>query len=379
MALRPVGPATSGVLLPLPSSDRLPAALRAGHTVRARVHTDAAGQLLMTIGRTRLPVAGQLGLHAGEQLTVRLVNTASGAALEILTRRGAPTSPAAIALLRQAIPRQENLGTLLATLRALRVQPQQNWGGLSVEQRQSIDALLARLAPSARLQQADGVRVTLRDSGILLEWLLPRYPQAAGQIAQADFKVALLRVIAQLRSNPAAGPAAATDTGLNSQPGLLNNLLHQAEGALARLHLLQLQPTESPARVDLALQIPLAHGNDTDELYLRIRQEAAERETTSKRESGVEKTGWEVSLRFRFAGNEALAARLHIVGRRATVTWWTEQPRLATALEVARPVLVDQLQALDLEVASIRCHRAPAPHDPTDTTRPRGGLVHETA
>lgn len=375
MALRPTGPATSGALLRLPSPNRLPAALQAGHAVHARVHTDATGQVLIAIGRTHLSVAaGRLGLHAGEQLTVRLVDTTSGPALEILTRR-APVSSAAMALLRQAIPRQENLDTLLATLRT---QPQQNWTELTAEQRQSIDALLARLTPSTQLQQAHGVRVALRDSGILLEWLLARSPQAVGQIAQADFKAALLRLITRLRDNPAAGTAVATDNGSDGQPGLLNNLLRQAEGALARMHLLQLQPTENPARVDLAFQIPLAHGKDTDDLYLRVRQEA-ERETTVRGESGTAQTGWEVQLRFRFAGTEALAARMHIVGRRATVSWWTKHPHLATAVETARPVLTEQLQALDLEVASIRCHRTSAPRDPTDTTRLRGGLLHETA
>lgn len=376
MALSPLQSPAPGTLLPLPSSDRLPAALQSGRVIRARVRTDADGRLLVAIGRARLAVGGQLALRAGEELIVRLVDTATGPALEVLARQP-PPSTAATALLRQAMPRQEDPGALLAALRALRLRPQ-SWEALSAEQRQSVDAILARLAPSARLQQADGVRTALRDSGVLLEWLLARYPQAAGQIAQADFKAGLLRLIARLRAKPTAGSTAEIHDQPSGPTGLLNNLLQQAEGALARLHLLQLQPMESPGRLDLAFQIPLAHGNDTDNLYLRIRREA-DHETATERETDAGERGWEVNLRFSFAGSEALAARLYLAGRRAAVTWWTEDPRLAAVLEAAHPVLIEQLQALDLEVDLVRCHRTKAPRDRTDATCPRGGLIHETA
>lgn len=376
MALSPVQPTAPGTLLPLTASERLPAALRSGRAVRARVGTDGAGRLLVAIGRTRLLLDGQFALRAGEEITVRLVDTASGPALEVLARRP-PSITAATMLLRQAIPRQENLSVLLAALHALRSRPQ-SWEALSAGQRQSVDEILARLVPGARLQQAEGVRTALRDSGVLLEWLLARYPQAAGQIAHSDFKAGLLRLIARLTDNSASGSTARIDNGPGGLPAVLNNLLQQAEGALARLQLLQLQPMENSGRLDLAFQIPLAHGNDIDDLYLRIRREA-ERETAAGRESKAGERGWEVNLRFRFAGIEALTARLSIVGRRAAITWWTEDPRLAAALEAARPVLAERLQALDLEVGLMRCHRTKAPHDRTDATRPRGGLIHETA
>lgn len=374
MTLRPTGgPSVPRTLLPLPSSDTLPAALRAGRAVQGRVRADPGGTLFVAVGRARLPLTGQHELRAGQRLTVRLVDTASGPALEILTRRPA-ASPAATALLRQAIPRQKNLGALVATLR---LQPQQSRNALSFEQRQSIDGLLARLAPSTQMQQADGVRTALRDSGVLLEWLLARYPQAAEPIAQADFKVGLLRLIARLRRNSASDSRRTTDSAPPGQGAFVDQLLEQAEGALARIQLLQLQPLESPDRMDLAFQIPLAHGNDTDELYLRVR-EKPEEDSAAKRESEPPGRAWEVTLRFRFAGREALAARLNIAGRRTTVTWWAEDARVAAAVETARPVLAEQLQALDLEVDVIRCHRGQAPPDPTDATRPQGGLIHES-
>lgn len=375
MALSPVQPVAPDILLSLPAAERLPAVLRSGRAIRARVRIDAAGRLSVAIGRTRLALDGQLALRAGEELTVRLVNTANGPALEVLTRRPPPSS-AAIALARQAIPRQEDLGPLLAALRTLRLRPQ-SWEALSTEQRQSVDAILARLAPSTQLQQAEGVRAALRDSGVLLEWLLARYPQAAGQIAQADFKAGLLRLIARLRDKSASSTTAGADNAPSELPGLLHSLLQQAEGALARLHLLQLQPLESPGRLDLACQIPLAHGNDTDDLYLRIRREA-DREAPAEQEPWAGKRGWEVSLRFRFAGCEALAARLTITEHHAAVTWWAEDSRFAAALEAARPVLTERLQALNLEVDLVRCHCAKVPHERTDVTRPRGGLIHET-
>jgi hypothetical protein len=55
-------------------------------------------------------------------------------------------------------------------------------------------------------------------------------------------------------------------------------------------------------------------------LYLRIRQEA-EHESAAERKPDAVERGWEVSLRFRFAGTETLTARLCITGRRAAVTW----------------------------------------------------------
>ncbi|HET8701429.1 MAG TPA: flagellar hook-length control protein FliK [Nitrococcus sp.] len=375
MTLSPVQPPTPGTLLPLAAAERLPAALQSGRPVRARVYTDATGRLLAVIGRIRLVLDGKLALRTGEELTVRLVDTAGGPALEILARRP-PPSAAAIMLLRQAIPRQQDLSVLLAALRALRLQPQR-WEAFSAEQRQSADEMLARLASSTQLQQAQGVRAALRDSGVLLEWLLARYPQAAAQIVQSDFKAGLLRLIARLQEAPAASQAAGSDNAPDELSGLSSGLLQQAEGALARLQLLQLQPLESPGGLDLACQIPLAHGNDTDDLYLRIRRQT-DRKAAGRQANAREPT-WEVSLRFRFAGTEALSARLSVIGRRAAVTWWTDDSRLAAAVEAAAPVLAERLRALDLEVGLVRCHRAQAPPERTDATRPQGGLIHETA
>lgn len=377
MALSPVQSAASRILLPLAASERLPAALQPGRAVQARVRTDASGGLLVAIGRIRLSLDGQLAARPGEQLTVRLVDTASGPALEVLLARRPPPSTAVATLLRQAIPRQEDLSVLLAALRALRLRPQ-SWDALSAGQRQSADEILTRLTSSTRLQQAEGVRTALRDSGVLLEWLLARYPQAAGLIAQSDFKAGLLRLIARLHDGLASGSAAGISNGPGGPPGLLNNLLQRAEGALARLHLLQLQSVENPGRLDLAFQIPLTHGNHIDDLYLRIRQEA-EHESATERKSDEGKHGWEISLRFRFAGTDALTARLRITGRRVSVAWWTEDLRLAAAIEAARPMLAERLQALDLEVGLVRCHHTKAPPERTDATRPREGLIHETA
>ena len=375
MPLRPTGsPSAPSSLLPVASAHDLPAALRAGRAVQGRVRADSGGELVVAVGRARLPLTGQHGLSAGQPLTVRLVTTANGPALEIETPRRA-ASPAANELLRHAIPRQRELGALLA---ALRSPPRPSWNALSIEQRQSAEALLDRLASSTRMQQADGLRTALRDSGVLLEWLLARYPQAAEQIAQADFKVALLRLIARLRGDSAAGSPPATDSGSTGQATLVHQLLEQAEGVLARLQLLQLQPLQSPDRPDLAFQIPLAHGNDTDDLYLRIRQKP-EDETDPRQAPDKRDRAWEVTLRFRFAGTEALAARLTIAGRRTSVTWWAEDAQIAAAVETARPLLTEKLQALDLEVDVIRCHRGHAPSDPSDSTRPQGGLIHESA
>lgn len=377
MVLSPVQPPAPGVtLLALPEAQRLPALLRSGRPVQAYVVADTTGRLLVAIGRTRLSLDGQLALRAGESLTVRLVNSSGTQMLEILTRESPPPA-AALGLLRQALPRQEAPGTLLAALRDLRAQPQ-SWNGLPGELQRSIDEVLTHLAPSTRLQQPEGLRTALRDSGVLLEWLLARYPQAAGQIAEGDFKAALLRLITRLSDTAATAARDATTNGMVEQQGVLDALLQHAQGALARLHLLQLQPMASSTRLDLAFQIPLVHGNNTDDLYLRIRHQT-EDETAAQRTGKMADRGWEVKLRFRFAGCEALAARLHIVGHRATVTWWTQDTRLAAALEMAQPVLAERLQALDLEVARIHCHRTQAPPERDDATRYQGGLIHETA
>jgi hypothetical protein len=42
-------------------------------------------------------------------------------------------------------------------------------------------------------------------------------------------------------------------------------------------------------------------------------------------------------------------------------------------------VLAERLQALNLEIGLVRCHRTKAPPERTDATRPREGLIHETA
>ena len=335
------------------------------------------GSLLLLIGQTRLRAPAAAGLADGERLTVRLARRGDGLTAEIVGReRAAPATTAAADTLRQLLPRQGSVAgavrAAVATADAGGTQP------LSAPARQALEELVAAVRRPAEVADAEGLRQALRDSGSLYEWVLARFPEAAGQAGRRDLAALLMRLVERLQTDSRPDhqatrqPAQAT---AEEAPPPRSELVSLAEAALARLRLLQLQPAQAgDSGVDLAFQLALRDGESLDELYLRIRSEHRDEESGPDATQGA----LQVALVFDFEEGGRLEARLRYQAGGISGEWWSDRDDLRRALEDGLPLLRERLESAGLTVGRLEARPgSPAPL-PDDVLRPAGGLIHES-
>lgn len=358
-------------LRPDPASARAGVPRLADGTYPALARLQQDGTLLLLIGRHRLPASNSLGLADGDRLTVQLSRGAEGLSATVL-RREAPPEPPTAATLRQLLPAQ---GSVAEAVRgALAAAPGQV-PTLPPAAREALAELLAAVPRPAELSRPESLRQALRDSGSLLEWILTRAPEAAASAGRRDFAALLRRMAERLRPDPGepSGPgrsAPATGQEAARGGGELAGLL---EAAAARLRLLQLQPAQGGADLDLAFQLPVQDGAGVDELYLRVRREApGEIDAATEADRPVE-----VALAFDFGSQGRLEARLRYQAGGLSASWWSERPALRQAVEAGLPLLRERLEAAGLSVGRLEARGKPLPAMPGDIGQPEGGLLRE--
>ena len=337
----------------------------------ARLQRD--GTLLLVIGRHRLPAPNTLGLADGERLTVRLERSPGGLTATVLQRQPPAEAPTA-ATLRQLLPVQ---GGVAAAVRVAQASSQAQATPLPPAAAEALADLLAAVPRPAELSRPEGLRQAMRDSGSLLEWVLAQAPAAAAQAGRRDFAALLLRLAERLRPRPAE-PSAEPSPGRPPGPdgprpgGELGGML---EAAAARLRLLQLQPAQGGADLDLAFQIPVQDDASVDELYLRIRRQASGDDGGEAPASRP----LEVAMAFDFGQRGRLEARLRYQAGGLSATWWSERQDLRRAVEQGLPLLRQRLEAAGLSVGRLEARTEPLAPMQHDVSRPPGGLLSEKA
>ena len=358
---------------PDPASARAGAPRLAEGTYPALARLQQDGSLLLVIGRHRLPASNSLGLADGERLTVRLNRGAEGLSATLL-RRDAPLEPPTAATLRRLLPAQ---GSVAGAVRGALAQASGQAPALPPAAREALAELLAAVPRPAELSHPESLRQALRDSGSLLEWVLARAPEAAASAGRRDFAALLLRLAQRLQPEAGTEQAAgrpAPPPGLDTARagGELAGLL---EAAAARLRLLQLQPAQGGADLDLAFQIPVQDGAEVDELYLRVRREAPEEADDAAQGARA----LEVTLAFDFGARGRLEARLRYQAGGLSASWWSERAELLRAVDAGMPLLRERLEAAGLSVGRLEARSQPLPPMSGDICRPEGGLLREKA
>jgi flagellar hook-length control protein FliK len=228
----------SGVSAPLQGIAAL-ARVQVGALIAARVErgAPAGGMALLRIGAGSVEALTARRLDAGTQLNLQVLKAAPVVELRVLPTRGSVAQePLAAQGLRQALPRQQPLGQVLASLTGL---SRDGLAGGAAETAavQRIAAQVRALTGAALDPRVDMAPVLLRqavqESGTFLE---SRLAAAAASLRRsdpsADLKAGLLRLREGLATLPARG-AAASGRGAASAPGPGSSATSAAASAVA--------------------------------------------------------------------------------------------------------------------------------------------------
>jgi len=341
-----------------------------------------------------------------------------------------PENPVQAAL-RAALPRQDGLAPLLANVALLARTPVPPLPDLVT---QALRTLFKRAPEPRQLATADGLRQAVQRSGTFLEPSLAREAQGGAPAQpQHDLKAALLNLRHALReavARPAASPPAETPSAAGDKPpspppasaapqtaavttraiataletqtppplpdshpqaqaraaanlqlldadpsANLQRLLHQTEGALARLQLSQL----SSQHVDhdgtppmWLLEIPLRQGDRMDILQLRVERDAAQADGDA-----ASPHRWSVELALALDGLGPLYARVGVQGEQVSTVWWAERPEAARMVRGNLDELETRLNRAGLTPTQLLCHEGAPPSNRKRT--PNAPLLDEKA
>lgn len=385
---RSISPARTGEAAP--SSAPQPArAWQVGQVLQALVRgSPQPGQMRLEVAGEPLTARHQgPGLPPGTVLTLRVESLEAPIRLKVLDSTPSTAARQAEAL-RNALPRQSEMGPLLANLHAL-AQSKDARKLLPAAVRQAAAATLQVLASAESLRKPGALVRAVADAGLLLESRLARGPGA--ESLSRDLKAALLRLAQSLpqpppgeRLSPPAPrsppplpgsapasqpPAMAAEAFRTPGPETLARLLAQVESALARVQVLQLgalavDPDLPPP--PFLLDLPLRHGENTDVVQLRIHRDG--------RSGGGQDAAWTVSMSVDLSGLGPLHARVSLGSGALRAVLWAEEDTALSLLERHQGELLQALQELGVEQVKVTCLAGRPPAQSAEG-EPRTGLL----
>ncbi|NKN33186.1 flagellar hook-length control protein FliK [Marichromatium bheemlicum] len=230
--------------------------------------------------------------------------------------------------------------------------------------------LLNRLPDSATLTDPGRLQQRVEGSGIWLEARLAQLAHTPGATTTLadDLKGQLLQIAEQLRRHHQDQVTADA-----AQRSLLSSaaskaLEKEAEGMLKQLISLQLQPLEQPAEQPRwVLELPYREGGGVNTVQAEIERE--------RRPEDAEEAGWTIRLRLDLPELGPLAIRLTFKEQQLRASLVAEQATTAALLRHQLPLLRHQLEARELEIASLHAGQGRTP----DPARPVGPLFSEQA
>ncbi len=159
--------------------------------------------------------------------------------------------------------------------------------------------------------------------------------------------------------------------GILDQKSALDELLGQVDGALARIHVQQLQTaaTEQQHRPVWVMELPVRTEQGVDLFDMRIQRD------TEDHAPGDPQAPWSVNLAFDLEKLGAIRARITLYGEdRISTVFWAEQHETSTYFNQHLDKLENRLKQVGLDVARLDC-RCGKPDSPPPSNEPR--LVDE--
>lgn len=308
-----------------------------------------------------------------------------------------PGAELAANLMRDALPRQQGLSPLLATLRAVEALPPSP-GNQNLQQ--ALAPLVAAMRGVGEISRADGVQRAVAESGLFTENRLlglPGRPGSESAGAGRDLKTALNRSLQGIRAAAGSGrlPAPASGTGpgggtapppgghwspqapspppggdlLRELPELLRIIVRQIEGSLARTELHQAASLheDDSGRQHFWLEIPVRRQDGDDVWQFRFER--------GRRRDADGQHPWRVVLSVNLPELGPLHAELSWRGGRMSTRLLAEEAatveRIRGELGVFRKRLQDAGVPLQELVVQAGAPQHPGVHPSGDSLRSR--------
>lgn len=146
---------------------------------------------------------------------------------------------------------------------------------------------------------------------------------------------------------------------LTHRDQIIDELIRQVEGSLARVQLSQLAslPQESSSPPSWTFELPLRHGETVDVIQFRIEKEDGE-------EDSDKAARWRVTLTLDLPEIGTIYATITIQGERASTILWAENDATAVLINDNLQLLHDALAQHGVKADEIRCQHGAPPAPP---------------
>lgn len=356
-------------------------------SVTARPNNQTA---LLRFGAHDVEVQTRIPLSPGDLLKVRVAESGEKISLRLVNPETA-ADPARSESMRTALPRQQSLTQLLANVSHLLTprrgsgdKPQIPLPPLPPQVHELARQLMTQLPDAQRMVTRDGVRQAVQNSGTFTETRLAQASQQGQPPPAGDTKLNLVRLLVVLqtvlqslpRTSESGRPLLLPETQIPpplrtqtplAQPRvppsivqlleenagvvrLLQELLAQTEGALARIQVSQLSSLgtqEQPTQVWIA-EVPVRFGQLTDLFQFRI-------EHHRSGGKGAEEY-WSITFAFELEELGPVRARVVFFQEELSATLWAERESTARQFKERLEELRKRIEQRGLKVKSVECH-----------------------
>jgi len=348
----------------------------------------SAGNIDLKIGNITLQASGNL-LNAvqGQHLKLEVIRTDPKPELRIVTTTPATEEPVA-EVLKVLLPRQLPLTPLLANLSFLMGEGSRTLPALPRQLDQTIKKMIGDLPDDKKISNADGLKRALSLSGMFLERKMDVANHSMAQDGSEfdqDFKANLLRLMFSLKQNasskmpgqptiaksistsstpPLAGKPlqgqqrnAATVNSNQSSVQIIDELLQQANGAIARLQVNQVSslPNDDNLQQVLSFELPIRHEDRIDVVQIRIFQD---RTATHREESHR----WSASLALAMESLGTVYATITISQQQVWTSIWAERKATVEIVSQHLQDLYSGYIKAGLKIGATQCfHGTPPP------------------
>ncbi|MBI4695412.1 MAG: hypothetical protein HY749_15455 [Gammaproteobacteria bacterium] len=357
--------------------------------------------ILLDVGGETIRAQSRQPLNAGQQLTLRVVNTVPSTLLSIVASTTPPQDVISSAM-NESLPKQLPMNALTAAVSAALTEPKSD-PGASTKLADLARTMLKELPVSEPVDTPQTLRKAVAQSGLLLEATLAKQVQnGAPQPPTADLKWQLLQLraaIADLASQlpaqtrasetPASAPqaspavpqsmphqttlaadkpatpdasrpsAAAPPTTDETKPlahePLLPKLGQAVDGALARIetHQLNAANAQMSGQIYAVAEIPVRLANDSLQ-FVRLEIENEQRKTGASDEPDKVLN---VVLEVPVTATQTIAARIRLFDQSVAVTLWSDDAELQQRIQARSVELETNLAAAGFIVGGVHLGR----------------------
>ena len=361
--------------------------------------------------KTQVRTSDKALLNVGQRLKAQITSLEPMIQLKVLSvneNQDTKIQSLINSALRQTMPAQLPIKNLLESIQLItRTSIPANSALQAIK-----DAFIQSIPPLEAFEEADVLPEIFKRSGIFSEHLLQKVITEASQIQSFpnnDLKIALLRLATKLRSlntvNMDSKGSSIAPTKLNSKPTtpfetynlnsiqqskkinteglrnlhttnqtvntkpvaasytqeqLIDKLLKQADGAIARIQTLQLQhlqPNEIQ-KPGWLFELPIRTDSLLDNISIYIEPDS------SNTDNDKYTIPWKVILKFNIKELGAIQAHITMQGTKVSVNFWVDNKSTSSLFSEHLDKLGSQLNKAGLESGKLNCHCDTPPKQP---------------